>query len=427
MSPKTHRSEYAILAVLGLVTGLVLLVMVGRGWLRQEHSAKGGVRTTRSTNVDATLIYYTLCERLGLVVEQSNDMFNAEQHRQTGVVISLDPLVSFGAGEVGELSDWLFQGGVFVTTAVPRGLGSSLDRLEEDLPRRRPFVSTARERPLGQGGPGDVPVGAQSLPLARDVSSVDFAGARVLDSKWLESDSPAVLEGLFEDSRGWRIAEYAIGRGRLILLSDSSFLANGLIAREDNAVLAVNLISYAFAQAPREKIVFDEYHFGYGSRNRGFGVLGGMLLTTSAGWAVLSLTAAGVLFLIYKGRQFGPRRGLAKERRRSKTEYVYAVGATLRTAGAHRLTFELINTWFRRRAASAVGLIPSASNEAIAAGLARLGSLESPECLEILDECDRLAARSKLSERQFHLAVAQLVRIEKEILHGSGNGQRVSR
>jgi hypothetical protein len=265
------------------------------------------------------------------------------------------------------------------------------------------------------------------LPLARDVASVNLIGADVLESEWFEPDYPALLTSLFEDERGPRIAERAVGRGRLILLSNSSFMANGLITRQDNAVLAVNLISYASAQAGSEKIVFDEYHFGYGGRNGGFRVLGGMLLTTSAGWAVLSLTAVGILFLIYKGRQFGPRRGLAKERRRSKTEYLFAVGATFRSAGAHRLTFALINTWFRRRAAHAVGMVPSASNEAIAGGLARLGSLDSAECRRTLDECDRLAARPKISERQLRLAVAQLVRIEREVLHGSGNGQRASR
>ena len=127
-----------------------------------------------------------------------------------------------------------------------------------------------------------------------------------------------------------RIAQGKVGRGRLILLSDSSFLANVNIARGDNAVLAANLVSCARAEAGGPKVVFNEFHFGSGGFGQGLGVLAGMLFTTSPGWAVLALTAAGILCLFYKGRQFGPRRGFGQQRRRSKLEYVRAVGATYR-------------------------------------------------------------------------------------------------
>ncbi|MHC4518813.1 MAG: DUF4350 domain-containing protein, partial [Planctomycetota bacterium] len=390
MSPNTNRSDYTILAILGLVTGLVLLAMVSRGLLREERSGRARVRTTRSTNVDAAVVCYTLFERLGLTVKRSDEMFTAQRHSDTGVIFSIDRLVPLGTGEIAELSDWLFQGGVFVTTRMPRGLSPALDRLGRDMPKAHRYLAGARARERSdRGGPTTVPVDARTLPLARDVATVGFISDGVFNGKWAEADSADFLRPLFADSHGVRIAEHAVGRGRVILLPDGSFLANGLIARADNAVLATNLASYALAQSGKETLVFDEYHFGHGSRHRGFHVLGGMLLTSSAGWAVLSLTAAGVLFLVHKGRQFGPRRGLAKERRRSKIEFVYAVGATLRAAGAHRLALEKINAWFRRRVTSATGLIPSASNDAIAHELARRGKLEARECRRILDDCDR--------------------------------------
>ena len=62
-----------------------------------------------------------------------------------------------------------------------------------------------------------------------------------------------------------------------------------------------------------------------------------------------------VLFMIYKGRRFGIRRGLERERRRSKLEYIYAVGATYRSAKANRLTLELILQWLKRKIINLTG------------------------------------------------------------------------
>jgi len=428
MSLKTQRSEYAILAILGLITGLVLLAMVWSGLVRQDRLGRIGVRTTRSTSVDATLVCYTLFERLGVAVERTDEMFTATRHNETGVVFAFDPLVPMGTGEVAELSDWLYQGGVFVTTEVPRGLPSALKGLARDLPRSsRDFAPVLRRDRSAEPRFAEVPTETQALPLARDVQVVGFAGVSVLDANAVAVDSPSALTPLFADRHGTRIAARTVGHGCIILVSDSSFLANGLVAQADNAVLATNLVSYALAQARHEKMVFDEYHFGYGSRNQGLTILGGMLLTTSAGWAVLSLTVAGILVLIHKGRQFGPRRGLAEERRRSKTEYVYAVGATFRAVGAHRLTLQSISMWFRQRVTSAVGLVPSASNEMVAHELARRGTLDSGRCRRILDDCDRLVAGPRISERQLRTMVERLVQIEREIFNGSGDSKRFGR
>jgi hypothetical protein len=130
-----------------------------------------------------------------------------------------------------------------------------------------------------------------------------------------------------------------------------------------------------------------------------------------------------VLLLLYKGRQFGPRRGLPGQRRRSKLEYVYAVGATFRAAGAHRLTLDLLAAGFRQRITRSIGLIPSASNDAIAGELARRGKLDSAESRRILDDCDRLMARAVISERELQRAAEQLARIEREVLNGSSGGK----
>jgi len=420
MSPKNHKSEYTILALLGLVTAVALLWMAWSGLLREQRAGRTGVRTTRSTSDDGTLICYTLFERLGLPVERSNEMLVADQLAGVGTVFLIDPIVPVGAAEVQDLGAWVARGGVLVTTEVIARLYPAPRKPAKESPRSsRPYVP-----PQVEGYFTEVPEAAKSLPLAREVAATFFE-----TSDALPPDPKAPTSGmqpLFAEGRGVRIAQWNVGRGRVIFLRDSSFLANVNIAQGDNAILAANLVSYAQAQAGGPRVVFNEFHYGAGF-GQGMGVLAIMLMTTSAGWAVLALTAAGILFLFYQGRQFGPRRGFGQQRRRSKLEYVRAVGATYRAAGAHRLTLRLIHTWFRQQMMNQTGLTASASNSLVARELARRGRSTAADYQHILDECDRVLSQPTISQRQLTTAVAQLARIEKEILHGSGNGKQPGR
>jgi hypothetical protein len=322
-----------------------------------------------------------------------------------------------GAAEIEDLSAWVARGGVLVTTEVLATLSPPSPKPAQEIPRStRPHVPPKVEGYLTQ-----VPEEAKSLPLAREVGATFFETSWVLHPD--PNAPPGGMQPLFADARGVRIAEWRIGRGRVVHLRDSSFLANGNIAEGDNAVLAANLAGYAQAQANRPRVVFNEFHFGAGGLGAGIGILALMLFTTSPGWAVLALTAAGVLFLFYQGRRFGPRRGFGQQRRRSKLEYVRAVGATYRVAGAHRLTLRLIYTWFRQQVMNRTGLTTGASNHLVAQELARRGRSPAAEYQRILDGCDRVLSQPTISPRQLTAALGQLARIEKEVLHGSGNGK----
>lgn len=412
MSAKSHKSEYTILMVLALISGLVLLALVWQGLVREDRSGRSGVRTTRSTNVDGMLACYELAKRLGIPVERSHSMLVSGQIENAGVIFLIDPIVPVNTGEIVDLAAWVERGGILIASGNLDDL-NDLDPALSDLVREN-RSSTADSNP------------SQALPLARDVSAAYFERDGTLALRLPDESTPRkAVEPLFEDRHGVRIAEHAMGNGRLILLSDSSFMANEHIGRDDNSILAINLVSYALARSAGRQVVFDEYHFGFGAGGQGFRLLAGMLFTTSAGWAVLTLTVAGILFLLYKGRQFGPRRGLeTQRRRRSKTEYVYAVGATYRSAGAHRLTLRLIYSWFRQKAAGRVGLAPTAANSLLAQELARRAQADAQEYQRALDDCDGLLARTNVSQHQLAAAMTRLAQIEKEALDGLGNGKR---
>jgi hypothetical protein len=419
VSPKKHRTDYIILSVLGVLTAGVLFAFVFWGWVRENRAGSPGIRTTRSTNVDAAIVCYTLLDRLGISVGRSEKVLLSETLDEIDVLFLLDTIIPIHSGEIKDIKTWLMGGGVLICTEVPMGLHTNLKRLVEN----KTLAGNSRRKPQKpkEAEPYQttfIPTEGKDLPLARDISRVCFQTSETFDANLVDPNrSGNAIEPLLIDSSGIRIVTHKLGRGRLIVLSDSSFLANGQIGKNDNSVLAVNLVCYALSQATGKRLVFDEYHLGYGYHKTGFDVLSVMLFTTAAGWSVLSLTAAGVLFMIYKGRRFGIRRSLEKKRRRSKLEYIYAVGSTYRSAGANRLTLELILNWLKRKSTNLTGLAQNASNRAIAAELSRHSGVDSQKYKEILDRCDELLAQTSLSARQLLLTIKQLTQIETEVFN----------
>jgi len=422
VSPKKHKTDYLILGILGALTAAVLFVLVVRDLERQSHSQRSGIRTTYSTNVDGTIVCYKLFERLGVSPARSEKILLSNVLDEADVLFHLDPIVSIGPGEVEDVRVWLISGGVLVCTEIPRDLARDLrvsgrDRTSRNSPFRRSKTDRSKSSEITS-----IPPDRRSLPLARDIRDVSFKTSKVFSADFSDIDNTGgAVEFLLLDDRGVRIGMQELGRGRLIILSDSSFLANGQIGESDNSVLAANLVAYALSKARGNRVVFDEYHLGYGYHETGFGVLSKLLFSSPAGWAVLSLTAAGVLFMVQKGRRFGFRRSLETKHRRSKLEYIYGVGSTYRSAGATRLTLRIVFTWLKRRATGLVGLAQNASNRAIATELSRRTGADPRQYQEVLDRCDRLLAGAGLSERRLLLTMKQLAQIEMEIFNEHRN------
>jgi len=452
MSAKRHATDAVILAALGAVfTGAVVLLALW-GVLRQEDPEQQRVRTTYSTHREGTMAWYLLLDELGYAVRRTERPLLEDALAEADVLFVADPIHPIGGAEVEALDPWIRAGGVLVCAGDSTALPWDLHRIG---PRHRASVSRYAwaRRPEA----ATVVVSKDDGPLTRDVSTLWFWTDETIDRPGFDPDADdgGALEkepqdmqeegakgaGAAEDQgaaadaadgpvevllydaapssdRMARIATRARGKGRVIFLADSSFLANGRLGREDNAVLAVNLAHYAVSRARGQRVAVDEYHFGFGTRESGWGLMSRMLLVTGPGWAVLALTAAGVLYLVYRGRRFGTRRTPAPARRRSKLEYVHAVGATYRAAGAHRLTLSLIFQWFRRRVAERAAVPPSASVEEIARGLARRTGRPAARYERILGECEKTAAGSeRISAHRMTVLLSRLSDMESEVLH----------
>jgi hypothetical protein len=417
MPGNSRTSDYLILIGLGLTMGLCLLGLYAWGALNQAAN-EPGVRTTHSANVDGTMVASILFERLQAPLQPMEDLLLPESLAGVGVLWVIDPLIPLNSAEIRAVEKWVYDGGVLVTTGMPGQLFAGSGGA--DTAGRRGAAScrasAATHRGLESADP--IPPSARGLPLARGISALQWASGNTL-----RFDERGVFRPLLGDDQGVRIAGRHFGRGSAILLADSSFLANGMIGRHDNAVLAVNLNRYAVSRSNGGRCVYDEHHLGFGRYESSLEALAWILVTTSPGWAVLSLTVAGLLFLLYKGRRFGTRQAPGRARRRSKMEFVQAVGASMRAAGAHRLAWTLVYGGWKRDACRDLGLPACAPAPEIAAGLARRTGKPVVDCQALLDGCEQAGRSDRLPARRLAELVDNLARLDRGLPNADRRGQ----
>ena len=408
---KGRKTDYAILAGLAVFATLFILGLIVSGWGEQRAPRGPAIRTTHSAADKGALAVYLLFQRLDMPMVRCERPLFADALADVDVLFVIDPLLRPNKGEVRAVRRWVEGGGVLVCTLEA---AEALRLVADDDEAIRVIYLLSSSQRLAEGGDADVPEDRAGLPLAREVRAVRLDSARG-DYYFETGDAPDPFAPLFADAEGVRIAARKVVAGRMIVLANSSFLANGWIGKADNAVLAANLVAYCRRQARGRRVAWDEYHLGYGAGPTGWTAMASMLVTTPAGWAVLAATAGGLLLVFYKARRFGTRRAPRRVRRRSKLEYVHSVGATWRAAGANALVLRVVFRWFRGRCAAVAALPESASSREIAQRLARRTARPPGRYQHALDQCERAATRGRLSARRLAGMLAGLAQLESEI------------
>lgn len=386
----------------------------------QHDQVEYELPSSKSSNIEGSLIFYTLCKRMGYSIERNEIAIVDSLSEQVGVFLLLEPWVSLHRLEQDQLKSWVATGGVLITDEAD----SIMDQI--------PYAKSHHERGENENSPPQkrlkaiisiLPEEADAGLISQDIDKIAFEGRRSYSEeefiKLKEMSKPNVL---LRDYSGIRIIDYPYGKGSIICLSDSSFLKNKCIVHHDNSILSVNLIAYSLSKARNGSIFYDEYHYGSGQTQTGIGILTGSLLKTPAGWSILCIFTAGSLLLILHGRQFGSRLPVyQKKTRRSKMEFIEALAATYKTAGAHRLCLQMIDSWFRERLTHSLGLPPKASNETIAL----LASKDDPEIKkhirQTLDESTQLLSKDKISENSLLKIIYQFKKIEGKVYRGHSN------
>lgn len=425
MSTQTNKSDYLILITLAVFTFAILLTMAIWGYLSRHTQSAPGVCTTFSNNVDAVRIYYTLLEKLGYPANRLLNHLNASELDGTGTLLLLEPLIPLKRAEIKRLRVWLENGGVLITTKIIPELRTDLEWLFIAPPIEVELLENGidLQAPDEKTEPKPAFRIPAAFPLARDVNETHFKNKDVIQVDCANADDLCDIghiESLFADNHGIRIIRIPFESGSIILVADISFLTNGFIHHSDNALLATNLIAYGLSKTPYENIGFDEYHLGQGRYESGFDILLAMLFHSSAGWAVLCVTIASILFLVYKGRRFGPRYDLPFVKRRSMLEYIDAIGATYHAAGANRLTLEIIFKWFKGRIATSIGLDTHAPETLIYRLLAKRDNASAEICEDGFRVCHALLEQPKISEAQLSKALTKLIQVESEVFYHVG-------
>lgn len=148
-------------------------------------------------------------------------------------------------------------------------------------------------------------------------------------------------------------------RGPVVVRLDSVAGPHGVILVSDVALLRNSDLRYTSAgvfvlqqfAGRYDKVIFDEYHQGYGAS----GSLARTVMTASmaspAGWMVWQCAAAGVLALLFGAIRFGPAVPGIVRSRRSSAEQVHALARALQAAHGHDEAIGAIVRGLQRRLA----------------------------------------------------------------------------
>ena len=363
--PRRLRRRIALAILVAMIVLVALLTPEDTGGRTGDSRL-----TSRSTEPQGAAALYELAGRLGWrPTRRLADTIPLGD--TTAVHLVLDPPIAPSATETHEILDRVRRGAglVFVLGTGPLadslGLGSRVPRAGSVLGAAQLVVGAAGtlvaadtascvgrdEGWLSAGLPfwpdrethilalrwkGEQPAGSRTLATVRTVNGI--AG----------NELPAVIG-------------FPLQRGRVVVAADPDLLRNDVlrVCRWGADVAAVRMLEYASEGAPgggtRRRLVFDEYHQGYGEQP---GTIRGILTyleRTSSGHLVLQLAGAGLLLLLAIGPRLLPPRATERIERRSPLEHVDALARAYRAVGATRTATTRLVHGVRRRTEHSLG------------------------------------------------------------------------
>jgi len=221
-------------------------------------------------------------------------------------------------------------------TLVADDTASCGDRDEGWLSAGLPFWPDRQTHILAIRWEGQRPAGARPLAAVRTVNG--FAS----------NELPAVIG-------------FPLDRGRVVVAADPDLLRNDVlrVCRWGADVAAVRMLEYASEGAPgggrRQRLVFDEYHQGYGEQPGTVRGIVTYLRRTASGHLVLQWAAAALLLLFAIGPRLLPPRPAERIERRSPLEHVDALARAYRAVGATRTATLRLVHGVRRRVDRSLG------------------------------------------------------------------------
>jgi hypothetical protein len=337
--------------------------------------------TTRSTSPNGASVLYELARRLGWRVERREQSSLPDDPRAIHVV--LDPPTPPSATETHALLEHVRRGGglLYVMSGagplndslhVRRGAGN-IAVLHPDAARTPAAPNTATREDADEADEVDDPHGCRrgrngAAPMWPD------GRIRLWELRWRRTP-PARRVVFAETQHAWTgpgaagaqdtpaAVGFEYGRGRVVVAADPDLLRNDVlrVCAWDADVTAVRMLEYLSEAesgdgAPRRgRVVFDEYHQGYGDQPSMARAVNVFLTRTAAGHAVAQLVAAGLVLVLALGPRGIPPRDVERVHRRSPLEHVGALARAYVQTGATRTAAALLLRGVHRRVERAGG------------------------------------------------------------------------
>jgi hypothetical protein len=147
-------------------------------------------------------------------------------------------------------------------------------------------------------------------------------------------------------------AGFPLGRGRVVVLSDPDFLRNDVlrVCRWGLDVVTVRALDYlALGGTPRNRLVFDEYHQGFGTHPGTLRAIVVFLSRSASGHVLLQSIVAGLVLLLAIGPRLLPAHDPERVERRSPLEHVNALAQAYERVGGTRTATARLLRGLRRR------------------------------------------------------------------------------
>ncbi len=229
-------------------------------------------------------------------------------------------------------------------------------------------------------------------PETADVGSLRLSSATRLvnESEWTQTTE-------FADNAGACVVSWPLGDGTVVAVSDAVGPQNGELEGSDTALLFLN-IAASHTSRTRPRVLFDEYHQGYGREDGDsapslWSAIGAPL--RAAFWIGLALLGVAI---VAANRRFGRPLAFARSGARPSTEYVDSMADLYRRAGASGIAVELLYRPFARDLAHRV----DAPTDATPADIARLAEarlgLPRAALQDLMDRCEGIIDGAAVTE-----------------------------
>ena len=278
-------------------------------------------------------------------------------------------------------------------------------------------VSGFQARPARAEGPPCAPT-RSFVPLWPDnrahLNSLRWRGPRPDGLETFLQVDVNEVNGALNQRRAAAVG-FPYGRGRIVVGSDADFVRNDVIRSCDYGVdvPAIRMLEYLRdgGTVPRRRIVFDEFHQGFGAQPGTLHAISSFLGGTASGHVLFQVLAAGLVLLVAAAPRAIPPRDAVRIERRSPLEHVDALARAYGQVGATRTaTMRLVRGVRRRLESGRMHAVAAHPDDAFLDRAERTVPALAPDVALI-----RRALAKQVSRHDFIAAGAALQRLESSL------------